>query len=210
MAKYVVRPLVEIVFQARYTGCENVPASGGVLLACNHQSHLDPPLVGAGCPRQLVFLARSSLFRFRPFAWLIRSLGAIPIDREGFALSGIRTMLYWLERGEVVLVFPEGTRTHDGEIGKFKAGLALVARRAKVPILPAAIEGAFAAWPRSAAWPRPGTIHVHYGPPLWPDQIEALTEEELAGVVRDRIQECLALLRSRHPFARPARSRRSG
>ncbi len=202
LAKSVVRTFVAIVFDARYSGCRNVPRHGAALLVSNHQSHLDPPLIGAGCPRQMSYLARRTLFRFAPFGRLLESVGGIPIDREGSALSGIRATLEALERGEVVLVFPEGTRTRDGEIGVFKPGLALVARRAKVPIIPAAIEGAYQAWPRDAALPRPGTIHVHYGKPLSYEEIKGCSEEELAALVQKRVSECLALLRQHAEFAR--------
>lgn len=202
LAKSVVRTLNSIVFCARYSGCRNVPRHGAALLVSNHQSHLDPPLIGAGCPRQMSYLARRTLFRFRPFGWLLKSVGGIPIDRDGSPLGGIRATLQALERGEVVLVFPEGTRTRDGEIGVFKPGLALVARRAKVPIIPAAIEGAYQAWPRDAAFPRPGTVHVHYGKPISLEEIAPCSEQELAALVQKRVSECLALLRQRKEFAR--------
>jgi 1-acyl-sn-glycerol-3-phosphate acyltransferase len=207
LAKSVVRTYISIVYHARYSGCRNVPREGAALMVSNHQSHLDPPLIGAGCPRQMSYLARRTLFRFAPFGWLLESVGGIPIDREGSALGGIRAALQALQRGEVVLVFPEGTRTRDGEIGEFKPGLALVARRAKVPIIPAAIEGAYQAWPRDAALPLPGTIHVHYGEPLSVEEIAPCSEEELAALVKRRVSECLALLRQREEFAR-RRSRR--
>jgi 1-acyl-sn-glycerol-3-phosphate acyltransferase len=148
------------------------------------------------------YLARLTLFRFSPFGWLLQSVGGIPIDRDGSALAGIRATLEALQRGEMVLVFPEGTRTRDGNLGVFKPGLSLVARRAKVPIIPAAIEGAYHAWPRAAAVPRAGTVHVHYGRPLAPQQIASCSEEELAVLVEHRVRECLALLRSRPEFAR--------
>lgn len=200
--KCMVRALLSIMFRLRYSGAKNVPRSGGVLVVSNHQSHLDPPLVGAGCPRQMTFLARVTLFRFSPFGWLIHSLGAIPINREGSALSGIRATLQALQRGEVVLVFPEGTRSRDGDLGTFKPGLTLVARRAKVPILPVAVEGAYHAWPRSESTPRPGDVHVHYGPPILPEQIESCSDEELANLVEQRVRECFELLRKRPEFAR--------
>ena len=199
--KYLVRALLAITFRLRYSGTKNVPRSGGVLVVSNHQSHLDPPLVGAGFPRQMTFLARMTLFRFSPFGWLIHSLGAIPINREGSALSGIRATLQALQRGEALLVFPEGTRSRDGNLGTFKPGLTLVARRAKVPILPVAVEGAYHAWPRSASFPRPYDVHVHYGPPILPEQIASCSDEELAVLVEQRVRECFELLRKRPEFA---------
>jgi len=201
MAKYVVRALLATWFRARYSGEENVPRQGGVLVVSNHQSHLDPPVIGAGCPRMMVFMARRTLFRFPPFAWLIGSLGAIAIDREGFALSGIRATIDALRQGEALLVFPEGTRSHDGNLGVFKPGLALVARRAEVPILPTAIEGAYQAWPRAHRFPTPRPIHVHYGRLISVAEIAACSEQELADLVEARVRECFELLRQRREFA---------
>ena len=202
VAKSMVRAVMSIFFRARYSGEQNVPRRGGVLVLSNHQSHLDPPMLGAGFPRDMVFLARRTLFRSRLFGWLIRSLGAIEIDREGFALSGIRATIGWLRQGEAVLVFPEGTRSRDGNLGVFKPGLAVVARRAKVPILPVAIEGAYQAWPRAERFPRPGAIHVHYGRPISPEEIAVCDEQELADLVKSRVRECFELLRQRREFAR--------
>ena len=113
----------------RHAGRENIPTSGGVLVVCNHQSHFDPPFVGMGVARRMNYLARDTLFRFAPFRWLIHSVDAIPIDREGIGLNGIKESLRRLRRGEMVLIFPEGTRTRDGEIAPFKPGFTVLAAR---------------------------------------------------------------------------------
>ncbi len=202
VAKSIIRIFASIAFRARYSGSANVPRTGGALLVSNHQSHLDPPIVGAGCPRQMSYLARLTLFRIFPFGWILQSVGAIPIDRDRSALSGIRATLQALQRGEMVLVFPEGTRSRDGNLGTFKPGLALVARRAKVPIIPAAIDGAHDAWPRAAAIPRFGNVYVHYGTPLLPEEIASCSEQELAALVEQRVRVCLELLRKRPELAR--------
>ena len=88
----------------------------------NHQSHLDPVLVGLASDQRLNYLARDTLFGFAPFRWLINSLDAIPIDREGLGLGGLKETLKRLKRGESVLMFPEGTRTRDGEVGRLRPG----------------------------------------------------------------------------------------
>ena len=125
-----------LAFGLRYSGRENIPRSGAVLVVSNHQSHFDPPLIGAGCPRRLNYLARETLFRFAPFRWLIKSLDAIPIDRDGLGLNGIKESLRRLKRGEMVLIFPEGTRTNDGEVVAFRPGFTVLAARTKAWILP--------------------------------------------------------------------------
>ena len=169
-------------------------------MVSNHQSHLDPPIVGLGCSRRMNYLARDTLFRFPPFRWLIKSLDAIPIDREGLGLSGIKESLRRLKRGEVVLVFPEGTRTVNGEIQPFLPGFTALAVRSGAAILPAAIEGAYQAWPSGRRFPQAGTIYVQYGPPILPDQLKALSERDLLHEVERRVRACQAALRAQRKF----------
>jgi 1-acyl-sn-glycerol-3-phosphate acyltransferase len=188
--------LAVVVYRVRYSGRQNIPAEGGVLVVSNHQSHLDPPLVGIGIPRGMNYLARDTLFRFAPFRWLIRSVDAIPIDREGIGLGGIKEALRRLKRGEMVLIFPEGTRTHDGEIARFRPGFTALAVRSKAAILPVAIEGAFHAWPRWRAWPGAGRIRVHFGAPIMPAEFAGRDERELLDEVERRVRECQAELRA--------------
>ncbi len=200
--RLMVRLAFTYAFEVRYSGQENIPRNGGVLVASNHQSHLDPPLIGGGCKRHMSYLARDSLFRFAPFAWLIHSFGAIPIDREGLGLSGVKETLRRLKQGKMVLVFPEATRTRDGEIGRFKPGFASMAVRSNAAILPAAIEGAYQAWPRRRRFPGFGLIHVHFGRPLLPCEFGNRSERELVEEVERRVRECQALVRRRPVFAR--------
>jgi 1-acyl-sn-glycerol-3-phosphate acyltransferase len=185
----------------RYFGVKNIPKAGPVLVVSNHQSHFDPPLVGTGSRRRMNYVARETLFRFSPLAWLIRSLDAIPIDRDGLGLNGIKESLRRLKRGEMVLIFPEGTRTRDGEIAPFRPGFTALAARSQAAILPVAIEGAFAAWPRTQKLPGRGTIHVLYGEPISPAEVAAFDERELAAEVERRVRQCLADLRKHPAFA---------
>ena len=189
-----------LAYGVRHTGRDNIPTEGGVLVVSNHQSHFDPPLVGMGCPRRMNYLARETLFRFAPFRWLIRSLDAIPIDREGVGLSGIKESLRRLKRGEMVLIFPEGTRTRDGEISKFRPGFTALAVRTKAAILPVAIEGAYAAWPKSRGFPRLGRIRVHFGQPIEPSEIQRLGERQLLVEVERRVRQCHEQLRRHRVF----------
>lgn len=134
-------------FSLRVRGGHNIPRAGPALLIANHQSFLDPPLIGLASPRHLRFLARKTLFRNRLFGWLIGSLNAVPIDQEGFAKEGLKTILRQLEAGEAVLVFPEGARTADGQLTELRPGIHLLIKRVKAPIVPIGIAGAHAAWP---------------------------------------------------------------
>ena len=160
------------------------------MVLSNHQSHLDPILLGISLRRRTNFLARETLFRFWPLRLLIQSLDTIPIDREGSGLAGLKEMLRRLKAGEIVLVFPEGTRTPDGRLGPIKPGFCAVARRAGVPLLPVAIEGAFAAWPRWRWFPRPAVIHVSLGEPLDPATIRSMDDDQLIREVERRILLC--------------------
>jgi 1-acyl-sn-glycerol-3-phosphate acyltransferase len=182
--------LTKLLFCFRWDGADHVPADGPVLLVSNHQSHLDPVLVGVACPRQMHALARRSLF-FGPFGWLLRSVGAVPVNLEGSAVSGLKATLRLLRDANVVLVFPEGTRTVDGSLGRLRPGFCALARRSGAVIVPAAVDGSFAAMPRGRAFPRHGKIHVTFGPPIVPDEYQGLSDDELVELIRSRIVDCL-------------------
>lgn len=153
---------------------ERVPQHGPLLLVANHQSFIDPPLVG-GCirPRQLDFLARASLFKGPVFSRLLPALHCIPVDAEGGDTASMKETIRRLHEGRAVLIFPEGTRTTDGAIAPFKRGVALLLKRAACPVIPCAIEGAYDAWPRSSKSPRFWTCPVEtaYGHPIPHDEL---------------------------------------
>ncbi len=184
------RILGVILFRIRVENRHVVPRSGGVLILSNHQSNLDPVLVGLACDRRLNYLARQSLFKVGGLRQLMESLDAIPIDREGSGLGGLKETLRRLKRGEMVLIFPEGTRTVDGSVAPLKPGFCALARRAGVPLVPLAIEGAFAAWPRRRKLPRPSKIRIVFGPPLLPSDFARLDDARLVAEVEARIRAC--------------------
>jgi 1-acyl-sn-glycerol-3-phosphate acyltransferase len=188
------------LYGLRVVGRENWPASGGGLICANHQSSFDPPLVGLTCPRRMNYVARDTLFRVPLLAPLIRFLDAIPIDREGTGLAGLKETLRRLKRGELVLIFPEGTRTRDGEVAPLKPGFISVARRSGVPLIPVGLDGAYQAWPRSAWFPRPGRIAISVGQPIPAEEVARLSDEELLRLIEQRLQAC-------HAEARQLRSR---
>lgn len=167
----ICRPLVfwaaTLLYRVRMSGHRKLPR-GAVILVANHQSHLDPPLIGLAADRPLEYLARRGLFHNRFFAWLITGLGARPLDETGTDASGIRAALERLEAGSALLVFPEGSRSPDGAMRPFKRGTVLLMRRAGAPVVPVAIEGAFDAWPRQRTLPRllRARVAVRIGPAL--------------------------------------------
>ncbi len=193
----VARVLFAVVFRIRVEGRRRLPRRGGVLVVSNHQSYLDPVLAAVGMPRPFHPMARRSLFRFPPFAWLIRSLHAFPVRRGSADMGAVREALRRLKGGAVVLMFPEGTRTRDGAIGRLRAGPVMLARRAGVPILPLVIDGAFEAWPRSRRLPRPHPIRVACGRPVSAEAAAGRDPAEVLDAVRREMVEVQRRLRSR-------------
>jgi 1-acyl-sn-glycerol-3-phosphate acyltransferase len=204
LCRRTLKLVAVLVYRVHFSGRENIPASGGVLVVSNHQSHFDPPLVGIGCRRQMNYVARETLFHSRVFGWLLRSVGSIPIDRDGLGLSGIKESLKRLKRGEMVLIFPEGTRTSDGEIAPFRPGFTALAARSNAAILPVAVEGAFQVWPRTKKFPGFGKIRVHYGQPIPHSEIAGRDEREVLAEVERRVRECQAVLRQPAKSPSPA------
>jgi 1-acyl-sn-glycerol-3-phosphate acyltransferase len=188
--RFVCRLAAVIVFRVRRRGQEHVPKTGGALVLSNHQSHLDPVLLALACDRRLNFLARQTLFGFAPFGWLIDSFDAIPIDREGSGLSGLKETLRRLKQDELVLIFPEGTRTPDGRVHAFKPGFVALARRSGQPLLPVGLDGAFDAWPRSRWLPRPAVIHIEFGAPLSAAEMSRLDDAALVAEIERRVRQC--------------------
>ena len=174
-------------FSMRYEGGRNLPMHGPVLVIANHQSFLDPPAIGFGMPRNLVYLARSTLFKNRAFAAFIRGVNGVPIDQDGVGKEGLKTILGQLNLGKPVLVFPEGTRTPDGDMKELRPGIHLLIKRSPAPILPVAIAGAYDAWPSWRKYPIPSplflpptkrTIAVSVGEPLDPKPFAEMPREE--------------------------------
>jgi len=179
-----------IFYGVRFYGQNNLPESGAVVLISNHQSHFDPPLIAAGVRRRLNFLARKSLFRFKPFAWLIDSLDAIPLDKDGIGFAGIMESFKRLKNGEVVLIMPEGERTWDGKIAPFLQGSLVLAQRTKAAIVPASISGCYEAYPRTKKYPSLwGRIRVVIGKPILYEDIKDLPEEELRHLCEAKVAE---------------------
>jgi 1-acyl-sn-glycerol-3-phosphate acyltransferase len=184
-----------VAFRIRCHGRRLLPADGGALICANHQSFMDPVLIGLACDRRLNYLARKSLFDIAPLRWLIEFLDAIPIDRDGLGLEGLKETLRRLKRGEMVLIFPEGTRTTDGRVAPLKPGFCSLARRGKAPLVPVGIDGAFDAWPRSSPWPLPAVIHVCIGEPITPEQAATFDDDQLVAELHRRILACHTLAR---------------
>ncbi|MDO5554691.1 MAG: lysophospholipid acyltransferase family protein [Planctomycetia bacterium] len=175
----------------------HIPWHGPVLVVANHQSFLDPPAIGCGVFRRMNYLARKTLFRFKPFGWLIDSVDAIPLDQEGIGFAGIKECLRRLNNGEVVLIFPEGARSETGELQPFRTGYINLAIKTKSTIVPTAIAGAYEVFPRGKKFPsffgRP--VRVEYGKPITPDDYASMSEAELHALVESKVREIFERIR---------------
>jgi len=194
MGRSVSRLVVTFLFDLKVYGAHNVPDRGGVLLLPNHQSFLDPVLVGVFLRRPLSYLARSGLFENPRFAWLIRRLRAFPVKQGAGDVGAVKEMVRRLKEGHALTLWAEGSRTETGEIGQIEPGAALVIRRAQVPAVPIAIDGSFEAWPKGKKMFRRHPIRVMYGPPM---HLEHLKAAEITQVIDRTLRDLLAELRKK-------------
>jgi 1-acyl-sn-glycerol-3-phosphate acyltransferase len=160
------RVMYATYFRWQVFGAENVPLTGGVILASNHASFLDPPLVGSGLKRDINYLARESLFRFPGIGALLRSWNSVPVDRDGGGAKGLKMILDRLLAGGGIILFPEGTRTKDGRLQLARSGIGLTVIKSTAPVVPVHVFGTFEAYGRWHTFPRPHRVVVKYGKPM--------------------------------------------
>jgi 1-acyl-sn-glycerol-3-phosphate acyltransferase len=164
---YFFRAFFRCYFRWRVFNPERVPMSGPVILACNHASFIDPPLAGAGLRRPINYLARASLFRVPILAAILRSWEVVAVDRDGGTGGGFKAILERLERGGIILLFPEGTRSPDGRLQKARSGIGLAVIKSTAPVVPVRLFGTYEAYGRQKRWPRPlRPLTVKYGQPM--------------------------------------------
>ncbi|WP_295093270.1 lysophospholipid acyltransferase family protein [Ruminococcus sp.] len=163
LAKFVVKVFFKILYSLHYEGKENIPKDTTVIYACNHRSNADPPLLGAGARGKFAFMAKEELFKNKLFAWLIRSLGAFPVARGKGDTGVIDTAVERLNSNRSLMIFPEGTRSKDGKVGKGHTGAALIAVKADKPIIPVGI-----CYKEKLKFRAPLT--VKFGKPIYPEE----------------------------------------
>ena len=151
----------KLVWRMEARGMENVPKTGGVLIASNHASNADPPFVTVNVSRQLYFFAKEELFKIPVFGWLIRQVNAFPVKRYEHDVGAFKRAQFLLEHGQAVLLFPEGRRSKDGRLGKAKPGVGMLAYKAGVPVVPVYIHNNN----RLGALPK---VTVTFGRPMVP------------------------------------------
>ncbi len=164
---YVMTVVYGMCFRGEVTGAEHLPKQGSFLIAANHASFLDPPLIGCQVPRQIAYFARKTLWRGGIASWWLDEVGTIPVDRDGGQdVSAIKRVLKALKDDKGLILFPEGTRSSDGSLQEPKAGVGLIASRAQVPVVPARIFGSFEAYGKGRGLQLDTPVSIVFGRPL--------------------------------------------
>ncbi|RLS90010.1 MAG: 1-acyl-sn-glycerol-3-phosphate acyltransferase [Planctomycetota bacterium] len=182
--------MLKVCYRLRRLHRERVPKTGALLVISNHQSFLDPMVNGVTVwDRQFTALAKESLF-VAPFGWILRSVSARPIRREGGDLEAMKMAISELEAGRVVIMYPEGTRSPDGSLQDFKRGVLLLIKRVKPTVLPMGVTGTFAAWPKGQKFPHArGRVVCLCGEPISGEALAKLSSEEALAVMRDAVEK---------------------
>jgi glycerol-3-phosphate dehydrogenase (NAD(P)+) len=188
-ARVVIKNAVLLYFRVRRLGREHIP-EGGVILAANHRSFLDPFVIGACLRRPVYFVAKQELFSHRLVAWFLNCMGAFPLKRGASDRESMATAIALLERGEAVVIFPEGTRINNGSLGRPKRGVGRLALQSGKPVVPIAVTGSERA--RDGWRIKPVKVHVRCGPPLAFPRVDD-PSPLLAGEVTERIWPCVQL-----------------
>ncbi|MBL7197919.1 MAG: 1-acyl-sn-glycerol-3-phosphate acyltransferase [Candidatus Omnitrophica bacterium] len=161
--------IFKLFFRIRIQGLDNIPTQGAFILASNHNSYLDPPILAVGCyrkKRKLSFLAKQELFHNRIFGWYIKKLGAFPIRRNWGDISAIKESIRRIRNGQPLVIFPEGGRSLDGKIKEGFPGIALLASKTKIPVIPAFIKGSDCVLDGGIKSLRFCRIYIKFGKPL--------------------------------------------
>lgn len=179
----------------RIRGAKNIPKTGGVMLASNHASYIDPPAVGVAYRgRPVHFMARDTLWKKGFGEWWMDSVGCIPVARGTGDRRALTLTIKMLKEGKVVSMFPEGTRTEDGELQEAKGGIGFIIEKSKCVVVPAYIDGSYKAHPKGAKWIKPTKITVTFGKPITQEDFQALgtgrdAYEAHAALIMERIAE---------------------
>lgn len=191
IVKLIVSIFLRFVFRWRSVGTDNIPAEGPVIIASNHLSFWDPPLIGCSLKRQIHFMAKEELFQIPIFGWIIRKLQAFPVKRGSADRTAIRKSLELLSQGGILGLFPEGTRSKTGILGKAEPGLALIALKSGAVVIPAAVKGTNQVFRNGCFLPR---FEVYFGKPIYVET--AKSDKDYLTYLTDKIMQDIAKLQS--------------
>jgi len=200
IAQWLSRLASRGIYRTQVKNVEHIPLVGPVILASNHASLADPPLIGGSVPRAVNFLARDTLFQIPILGWYIRKLNAVPVNRDGGGGAGLKAILDRLHNGAAILLFPEGTRTDDGRLKPARSGIGLTVIKSGAPVVPIRLHGTFEAWGRHKRFPGRGRFRVVVGKPLYFESLRAEAKtcdkdrlkaiyQEIANTIMERIAE---------------------
>ncbi len=169
--KIVCKIILSLLFGIK-TVCKANVIENGIILAANHRSNWDALAIAATCPRQLAFMGKKELFKFKPFGAILKKIGAFPVNRGKGDIGAVKTALTILKQEKAMIMFPEGTRMKDGRRGEAKPGVAMLATHAKVPVVPVKIDATYKLFKK---------VTVTYGEPIYLDEYygEKLTVEKM-------------------------------
>ncbi|MBV8415236.1 MAG: 1-acyl-sn-glycerol-3-phosphate acyltransferase [Verrucomicrobia bacterium] len=160
------KTVAKVAFQYQAFGQENIIEDGPAIMAANHQSYLDPPLVGITCRAELYFLARKTLFENKFVGPILSRVNALPVDLSGADLTAVRTIINLLKQGHRTVIFPEGTRSLTGEIQQARPGIGMIISKTLAPVVPMRIFGSFEAWPKGGKIKLLSPVTVVVGKPI--------------------------------------------
>jgi 1-acyl-sn-glycerol-3-phosphate acyltransferase len=205
--RFLFRVYFRIYHRGQVYNRDRLPDEGAFILAGNHVSFLDPPFFGQACRREAFYMARDTLFRSWLGGKILRSWNCVPISRDRGDLGALRTMLRLLKEDKAVLMFPEGTRSKDGQLQDARAGIGMIAAHAGCRILPMRIFGTDKAMPRNASFPRPAKVIITFGEPFayeFPPNFDKLRGEELKAVYLDVGREIMRRIAALEPRPDPS------
>jgi len=187
------RALARTFFGYRVIGAENMIEEGPCIIAANHCSYLDPPLVGIACRRAIHYLARKSLLDLPLLGPILPELNVIPVDQKNADRSALMGAIRVVRHGGAVLIFPEGTRSVDGELQPARPGLGMIAAKTGAPVVPVLVTGSYQAFPKGAKFPKPAPVVVRIGQPFFPRRDAGEERPDYELISRQALQAIAAL-----------------
>jgi 1-acyl-sn-glycerol-3-phosphate acyltransferase len=189
--------LAKTFFNYRVIGAENMIEEGPCIIAANHCSYLDPPLVGIACKRAIHYLARKTLLDVPILGPILPELNVIPVDQKNAERSALMGAIRVVGNGGAVLIFPEGTRSPSGQLQAARPGIGMISAKTGAPVVPIWICGSHEIMPRDSKWPRRGPVTVTVGEPVMLSCKTTVTERETYQLISDRVMETITRLRDR-------------
>lgn len=193
---FIIFLVCKTFYRHKVYGLEHLNTAPGEIIAPNHVSFLDPPIIGTSCPYELHFLAKESLFKKPFFGWFIRQLNTHPVAKSGGSLASIRMACEFIESGKKIAIFPEGTRSSSGEFKEPQLGIGLLVLRTKCRVVPTYIHGSYDIWPTSRKFPKlKGRTVCVFGSPLQFSFDENTDRKQLQTQIAQTVMQKIAELK---------------